>query len=156
MACSAVAIASYDASVFASLNHYRVARTFVPWVDTVVARLGACIRAHRLEDAVGVCLLHKHFDLDREERLVETAVGTESRIKPMTPEGHELCAYMWRLVRSAEGVVSVFPLEFVGTNPKMASAVQDLLGNVAFLAEFSSLVLELRVGCFVTPEQQPA
>lgn len=130
----------FDVQVFNSLQHFQTAKLSVPEVTKAADALGAVIEQHGMEDSVGICLLHKHFDLKAQEVLVETQSVGESHLKPQSWTSDEaLVPYMWKVTTRCE----VFPLEFVQADEDKSRKTAFVLSNSAFLADLTRTILEL-------------
>lgn len=70
-------------------------RAFLEDISTV-------LRKHKMLDRIGLCLLHKHYDLSADEILVETT-DVQGRVSTTRPVGasstpnHDLLETMWKL-----------------------------------------------------------
>ncbi|TAF50707.1 MAG: glycerol-3-phosphate ABC transporter substrate-binding protein [Oscillatoriales cyanobacterium] len=106
-------LTSYKPDVFDTLEHFFTARDLLEQAQDNMTELGAIIRSHGLQKQVGICLLHKHFDLSDNERLVEEFDGNNAYVKP-TAEYGDAIPYMWKVEQNqASGEWVWFPLEFV-------------------------------------------
>lgn len=101
---------TYHVAQFNSLPHYNSAkdeeRVLAGFQDAKAALL-AVISKHGLASQVAVCLLHKHFDLEDGELVLEEVSDSSStstvvhlRDKPMDT----VVAHTWRLAESGAGV----------------------------------------------------
>lgn len=99
---------------------------------------------------MGVCLLHKHFDLKPNERLVEHAEGVRSIVEPVTqPADEHIIPYLWKVEVGSE--CRLLPLEFMERNAVLASRLEVLKNNVAFLVEVATALAPVSsfLGLFV-------
>jgi hypothetical protein len=89
--------------------------------------------------------LHKHFEIDEHERLVEHVIGTSSVVEPSPANAAgEIVPYLWKVELDDTGSPRLFPLEYT-TDVSQAEVVSRLLEDSMFLAEFCALVVELKV-----------
>lgn len=139
-------LTSYKSDVFDSLEHFFTARDLLEQAQDNMTELGAIIRRHGLQKQVGICLLHKHFDLSDNERLVEEFEGNNAYIKP-TADYSDAIPYMWKVERNpTSGELVWFPLEFVRVTEAMSAAIQRseaVVNNSGFLNEIADKLSEL-------------
>ena len=62
----------YDASQFNSLPDFEVANKGPPAIVKMAQRCGQVLCRYGCQEVLAACLLHKHFDLAPNERLVRT------------------------------------------------------------------------------------
>lgn len=139
-------LTAYKSDVFDGLQDFFVARDELVESQAMLSELGDVIRRHQLEKYVGMCLLHKHFHLATEERLVEEFVGNNAYIKPTTDYTDAL-PYMW-MVKPSEtpGEWVWYPLEFVRNDGSISEAIarmEAVTGNQDFLNEIAAKLSEL-------------
>jgi hypothetical protein len=139
---------NYDPKVFNRLNEFSVARERLEESKGNLLELGDIICSHKLHQKVGISLLHKHFDLNSHERLVEEFVDNKFYIKPCA-EGNlsEITPYLWKAEPNQDlGECNYFPLEFAHVNDdtlKIKEVVESVTGNHKFLAEMATKLSEL-------------
>jgi hypothetical protein len=63
-------VLDYDPNVFDSLPDFFVARDDLDRLQKRIASLGEIVCSHGLHDVLGIALLHKHFDIFHQERIV--------------------------------------------------------------------------------------
>jgi hypothetical protein len=107
---------------------------------------GSIICRHSLQDVVGLALIHKHFKLAPDERLVEVFEDGGFRIVPSADQ--DVTPYLWKVEKDPQGEWQWFPIEFVKTVDAPTNAV-ELAARVgecpAFLAELSEAFVRLGV-----------
>ena len=139
-------LTSYKPDVFDSLEHFFTARDLLEQAQDNMTELGAIIRRHGLQKQVGICLLHKHFDLSDNERLVEEFEGNNAYVKP-TAEYGDAIPYMWKVEQNQiSGEWVWFPLEFVRVTEAVSAAVERsaaVVNNSEFLNEIAAKLSEL-------------
>ncbi|MEG4799182.1 glycerol-3-phosphate ABC transporter substrate-binding protein [Microcoleus sp. ARI1-B5] len=139
-------LTSYKRDVFDSLEHFFTARDLLEQAQDNMTELGAVIRRHGLQKQVGICLLHKHFDLWDNERLVEEFDGNNAYVKP-TAEYSDAIPYMWKVEQNqVSGEWVWFPLEFVRVTEAVSPAVERsaaVVSNSEFLNEIAAKLSEL-------------
>ncbi len=139
---------NYDPNIFNQLNDFSIAREQLEKCQDNLWELGDLICAHNLHQEVGISLLHKHFDLKPQERLVEEFVDNQFHIKPCT-EGNcsEMTPYLWKAEPNQEsGDWNYFPLEFAHANHEMLKVkdvAKSVTSNHEFLAEMATKLSEL-------------
>jgi hypothetical protein len=133
-------LTSYKPDVFDSLEHFFTARDLLGQAPNNMAELGAIVRRHGLQKQVGICLLHKHFDLADNERLVEEFEGNNACVRP-TAEYSDAIPYMWKVEQDrVSGEWVWFPLEFVRVTDAVAATVERseaVVNNAEFLKEIA-------------------
>ncbi|HZQ27164.1 MAG TPA: hypothetical protein VFA94_05640 [Acidimicrobiales bacterium] len=140
-------IAEYAPAVFDGLPQFSTAkrRLHDGAVDDV-GMLGDVIVRHGLHLEVGVCLLHQHFPLDGDERLVKRMGDNRATVRPhRAATTGTVAPYNWTFVTTHSGPTMV-PLEFVEQAPTTASAARlaaTALASVEFLDEFEATLRDL-------------
>jgi hypothetical protein len=133
---------TYAPQIFEGLHEFRVARQLLDQHRKHLPTLGDVICQHELHQIVGISLLHKHFDLDADERLVEKFTGKSFCIKPEVIDEQEgLTPYLWKAEHDPEVESWQYhPLEFV-ESIQDTEAVQKnqktLLNHPEFLVDMS-------------------
>ncbi|MEG4283649.1 glycerol-3-phosphate ABC transporter substrate-binding protein [Microcoleus sp. A006_D1] len=139
-------LTSYKPDVFDCLEHFFTARDLLEQAPDNMTELGAIIRSHGLQKQVGICLLHKHFDLSNNERLVEEFDGNNAYVKP-TAEYGDAIPYMWKVEQNQiSGEWVWFPLEFVRVTEAVSAAVERskaVVNNSNFLNEIAGKLSQL-------------
>ncbi len=139
-------LTAYTPEVFNGLEEFFSIKEKLEEVKENLTELGQVIRRYDLQKKVGICLLHKHFDLSPNERLVEEFQGNNSYIKPTT-DYEEAIPYMWKVERdSTSGQWVWFPLEFVrGAEAAQTTAERSeaVLNNHEFMSEIAAKLSEL-------------
>lgn len=139
-------LTAYKPEIFDSLEDFFAIRDRVELAKEDLIELGSVIRSYGLQEQVGICLLHKHFNLSAEERLVEEFEGNNSYIKPTT-EYSDAIPYMWKVEPSqVSGELVWFPLEFVRNTKQVAAAVERseaVVNNQDFLKAMAAKLSEL-------------
>ena len=95
--------------------------------------------------AAAVSLLHKHFDLNENELLLEKFEAHSSKITPSSTHGANAIPYIWKIESYVAGP-SFRPLEFLNKNDVTLTQYENLTGNQIFLEEFSKMLLAFKVG----------
>ena len=134
-------INSYSADVFSRLSGFRDAEKLAEEKNEAIDKLGEVIVRHGMEDIVGICLLHKHFDLSNEEKLIRHVLKNKILISPKVHI--EAIPYMWTFV---EG--EIFPVEFLEESSITSSfklKVESLYQGSEFLLNFNKKLVELGV-----------
>jgi hypothetical protein len=139
---------NYDSKVFSRLNDFSIARERLENSKGNLLELGDIICSHNLYEEVGISLLHKHFDLNPHERLVEKFVDNKFYIKPWAEENcSEITPYLWKAESNHESEEwNYFPLEFAHINDdtaKIKEIAESVTTNHEFLAEMAAKLSEL-------------
>jgi hypothetical protein len=139
----------YDARVFQRLNEFHLAKDYLDENRTFLAELGDVICLHGLHGHVGLSLLHKHFEISDNERVVREFAGNVSCMTPWDANrlGSAL-PYLWKTEISGRRA-TYYPLEFCEYPPPLlAEARRDLQllhDSPAFLTAFANRLHDLGV-----------
>jgi len=98
---------------------------------------GSIICRHGLQDVVGLALIHKHFKLAPDERLVEVFQDGGFRIVPSAEQ--DVTPYLWKVEKDPQGEWQWFPIEFV----KVAGAPTNAVELAAHLNKYPAFLAEL-------------
>ena len=130
----------FSVNDFNNLHHFHNAKTYVDTdaVKKTISDVGQVIRKHYLEDAVGVCLLHKHFDLKPQEMLVESFEGAKSTVKCVDRKLMKNKAIPFTFKVNESGVWT--PLEFVAESKLIEDRMKRVMGNQDFLLEVYQII----------------
>jgi hypothetical protein len=135
----------YNSDIFTELPHYDHAKCVVGTnaLKTVIDELGKVITTNGLEATVGVCLLHKHFDIGSDEVLLETVRGNTSKLSPIVRAGiqDKIIPYMWKMNKN----MCWSPLEFVYSTNEMQYAFEKVMKNEAFLKAIGMALVNSQV-----------
>jgi|SRR5215208_1474186 len=108
-----VGLMDYDVAVFERLERFHVAKGFLEQHRSSITQLGNILCAYGFESFFGINLLHKHFDINRDEKVVRKV---DNNIAYMQPCRADQCPpsvpYLWQFSagRLGEGF---YPLEFI-------------------------------------------
>ncbi|MER3434672.1 MAG: hypothetical protein C4288_14920 [Leptolyngbya sp. ERB_1_1] len=142
-------ITSYVPEVFDQLNSFHTAKSQLKESKAFLHQLGTVICRHNLQQKVGLALLHKHFDLVPNERLVEQTAHHTISITPVcNPDDATIAPYLWKMATDSVGEHSWFPLEFQDTleaTPDSLNTAETLEANQAFLQEMAVKLQELNL-----------
>jgi hypothetical protein len=108
-----VGLMEYDVDVFERLPRFHVAKEFLKQHSFSRTQLGDIICAYGLESFFGINLLHKHFDVNRDEKVVREF---ENNVAYMRPYRAGQCPpsvpYLWQFTSGRHGE-GFYPLEFI-------------------------------------------
>lgn len=131
-------IQEYTPQVFDKLLAWPAASQKIKQAQAHLPKLGQIICKYELQDHLGLGLLHKHFDLHSNERLIERFDKNQTQIRPrLIKDDTTVIPYFWKTDGTAW-----YPLEFClrsqvpADTVKLAdnlSAHDDLLGQLAGL-----------------------
>jgi hypothetical protein len=109
---------SYDAFQFESLPDFELARARPARIVELARLCGDVLWRYGCQEALGVALLHKHFDLAPHERLVRTNDDPKrEHAVPMTIDAAgDALPWLWRFSRGAAGP-GWYPVEYVRASP---------------------------------------
>jgi hypothetical protein len=132
-------VESYSPLAYANLRELESAQDVVDNLMPLINLLGDIITRYRMESYVGVALLHKHFNLFEDERLVRTF---EHNIMTIAPSGghHSLAPFVWAFTKVRRGdEFSCIPVEFIRltqVTAPYADEAQAVEQNTPFLTEY--------------------
>jgi len=135
-------ISHYSPEAFNSLPSLFAARTGLEQHRETIRRLGEVIGRHDLQDVVGIALLHRHFEIARDERIVERINrGRSESVARAETQGEATVPHLFRF--SAEGWR---PIEFLSAEDAARNAIAETLERVAagptFLREFANVLVQ--------------
>ncbi|MBD2303175.1 glycerol-3-phosphate ABC transporter substrate-binding protein [Nostoc sp. FACHB-190] len=127
-------LAEYSSEVFSKLRDFDTAKTKLLEVEKILPELGCIIRKYDLQEKIGICLLHKHFNIDETERLVENFQDGKFYSRPVK-YNNELCLvpHTWKLEILSNNVFNWYPLEFGYRN----NLDLPIIDNLDFFVEMS-------------------
>jgi hypothetical protein len=135
----------YAPTVFSNLNDFQIARKRLQEEQSKILCLGDVIIQHQLQQQVGICLLHKHFEMTPDEKLVEQIEGDRSFAKPVKhTEKVNAVPYMWKAQEDLVLSDYVFyPLEFVDSAD--TESWTAVIQNKSFLSDIAKALSDLNV-----------
>jgi hypothetical protein len=136
----------YDRRAYEELYQFHNAKKLLSLNRHNIEHLGHLIVKHNVHEQFGVCLLHKHFDLFNDERLVR-AINLREKTVTITPSNRKegVVPYLWKTGFGPSGVWYLNPLEFVVEGQGRHSTKIDFQKYADFLHEFSQHLAELRL-----------
>ena len=146
---SRVRMVGYDPLVYKRLSRFHLAKEMLDGQQENILELGRVIRAHGLEEIIGVNLLHKHFDLRGQEMLVREFDQETASITPWQPPYDEqTIPYLWKMARGQDGE-AFYPLEFSRyrehCRTEVRSEYEQLSTRSEFLRDLARMIKKLRV-----------
>jgi hypothetical protein len=142
-------VCNYEPVVFSNLSDFHLAENFVEPQQKHLPKLGQIIRKHNLENSIGVCLLHKHFNLFSDEILVRTFENNAFDISPKAISATRAMPYMWAFSKSVSfEETSLYPVEFLqvdASTEKFEEKVNLLYRHDSFREEFLKELDELNL-----------
>lgn len=130
-----VSLASYTVAAFNALPEFDVAKASYPDKRQALDRFAEIIRAHCAEQYLGAALIHKHYPLHEEERMVEEVKKDGSLVAPRRGmRDVDIIPYLWHLTVHG-GSLCWTPVEFViaETIPSDVRAFSENLSTRATL-----------------------
>lgn len=132
-------ILSYDPQYYDSLPEIEEADALFTerWsTDSLAAKVGHVFTKHGVQDDFGLSLLHRHFDMDPAEILVNIEnVAVPWHTASMNPQLANVMGSSWRIV--SDGLA---PIEFHYTNDTIRANIED---HLDFVNELASVLQEL-------------
>ncbi|MDM5326829.1 hypothetical protein [Neobacillus sp. CF12] len=135
-----IELQQYNPLVFANLHEFEVSKRLLQKNKKKIAELGLIIKEHNLHQEIGVCLLHKHFNLFDKEILVRHYSNNKITIKPEVIQSSEVTPYMIGFARTtAKSELQLFPLEFISITNDTAH-YKESIGKVIEKGDFLNKV----------------
>lgn len=158
-----VTLKHFDTNDFNQIPDYWDIKYKSEWLEEQAPKFGEIICKHGLHSVFGVALLHRHFNLNENERLIRNYTSSEFSVSCGRRDYAEnTIPYIWRSRRNGSGT-DLFPLEYCDPNPKLRKIAeahwQHSLRRPEFFEEFFELVYELdaeNVVCLVALYQKDA
>lgn len=144
-----IEVRGYNAGVFANLHEFETAKHLLSLRRDRIEELLELITNHGMSNEVGITLLHKHFPLFEDERLIRRPLKDRVEVKPERLPTGELLPYMWTLGKAdSRQSYGLYPLEFIAAGkhaPAMMKSVAALYQNQPFLFQFLEKLVELNL-----------
>lgn len=102
---------TYSPAEFEKLRTIRDAKALLATSREEIVTVGNLICRYGLHELVGVNLLHRHFPLRSDERLLRRYSINSAEMRPATVTT-DIVPYAWKL-RQSNGAYSLVPLEFI-------------------------------------------
>lgn len=139
-------LATYEPSVFSGLSNFCAARRNLEASRRRLPSIGKVITGHELEDTVGISLLHKHFEISPDERLLKTCSARGASSEPSKSQA-DFVPYSWKALRDKKtGQIQFFPTEFLAdeeSNKASLRLAKRLRDNEPFLSDIGAKLCEL-------------
>ena len=140
---------NYDYRAFEGLRDIEAAKQFVPFNAEKIGLLGDVICRHGFADTVGVSLLHRHFSLGHNERLVTRFSIDGWKAEPKVLDAEKVRPFNWKLERdNISDEWYLVPLEFFEVDPQVAneaSQSDEVMNSHEFLSDIAKRIRELEV-----------
>lgn len=106
-------IENYSSLAFANLHEFDIAKKLMQGKEEDITNLGEIIKKHDMGKIVGVSLLHKHFNLFEDEKLVRKYQSKKFKIAPEF--GNEkITPYAFAFAKTKKDQqVTLYPVEFI-------------------------------------------
>lgn len=142
---SRVTTSPYSTIAFNTLPEFQESKARFDAKHYVLDELGTIIRQHGLQRYVGVALIHKHFDLQDGERVVERVDANGSILQPVLETDESvLTPYLWHLSRLDDVRFQWTPMEFV-LSDNVPAQVNDLArefpSRKSFITELAEVLI---------------
>ncbi|WP_191579211.1 hypothetical protein [Achromobacter insolitus] len=99
---------------YANLHDFETAKRIAEGCTNDVQALGSIIKQFSLSDILCVSLLHKHFNLYADERLIRTTRNNEQIVAPSSTDSADLKPAVWAFRKdSAFTPYKLCPIEFL-------------------------------------------
>lgn len=139
MECAPVQL--YNPEVFTALPPFESARELLPSALERIGALGDVICKHQMNGHVGVCLLHKHFEMQRHEILGRRRFHEAIVATPVVCPPHSAKAYMWKAVVDEKIGRGWYPLEFVVPDDPAEASADGVRLTFEFLRDMTATLV---------------
>ncbi len=142
--------AAYDPKIYQQLHDFEVAKQYLEQHQDKVNTLGDLICQYEMQEKVGISLLHKHFPLQPDERLIKTFTDNRFSLTAKPAEYlHNLTPDLWKVSQTEEtGEWRYYPLEFIAVKDevtKIQTVAEDVMNNHNFLSAMAIKLGELEL-----------
>lgn len=132
----------YCPVVFANQHEFEVSEKLLELRRSAIEHIGKIFLKHKKEKQIGVCLLHKHFNLFKNELLVRSFNDNQINISPKINHESKVIPYMWQFSKSsAMSSLNLYPVEFLevnGNTKNFKEKQQEVLSDEVFLNELGA------------------
>jgi len=149
---SPVQIVDYSHEVFTSLSDFQNAKNYSKISRDIIIQLGDIICKYKLHNKIGLCLLHKHFDINKNERLIRKVNNNIALTTPCFSSNKKMVCFMWKIEEgNNDQAKTIYPLEFIELSgdskleKKIAKINKIIYSKTGFLAEFSNSLIQLEL-----------
>jgi hypothetical protein len=135
----------YSVNAFNSLPEFHESKASVASKMEILDAFGDIIRAHGAQKYLGAALIHKHFELYAEERIVESVTSHGSSLSARRNVTEDLTPYLWHLSHPGLESPRWTPVEFVLSNSipsKIQKFADSLVMQSHLMRELGSLLSE--------------
>jgi len=118
-----------------------------PKLEKTIRDIRAIVLEHKMEKVVGIALLHRHFEMNEDEVLVESFIDNRSitSARSLASLDETVVPHMWMVKRNKEGDCFLYPLEFVvtaGLTPDCRKLNAILFSRTEFLKELIGYLVD--------------
>lgn len=111
--------------------------------------LGTKFAEFKMTDSLGLTYLHKHFEIDNDEKLVCIISNGKSVTAPIQSSNinFRIVPYIWK-VEKYENIINWYPIEFVKINTENDIAYKqylDFINNNKFQNELGEILIGLNI-----------
>ncbi|MFE9577312.1 hypothetical protein ACFYO1_13060 [Nocardia sp. NPDC006044] len=145
---------AYDSGIINLLPEFDEAKELISKGEDRLLELGDIICRHRLHEDAGLCLLHRHFDLADDERLVGTYDQDDYVVRvSRRPAWSGVVPSVWRVESlGSESGWGYRPVEFAdtaGAGAKLGLRAARTMANREFLREMAQQLRSLELNGIV-------
>ncbi len=142
--------AVYDPKIYQQLYDFEVAKQYLEQHQDKVNILGDLICQYEMQEKVGISLLHKHFPLQPDERLIKEITGNSFSLTAKPAKHlHNLISDLWKVSQTEEtGEWQYYPLEFIAVGDgglQMQKLAKSVMDNHNFLSAMAIKLGELEL-----------
>jgi hypothetical protein len=136
----------YQPRVYSNLPDFHIAENLSEDKKKLLPILGDVICKFNLEDNIGICLLHKHFNLKENEMLVRTFENNSFDIEPKSNYSAKVLPYMWAFSQSGlDKETALYPVEFIEKRSESTDfglAVKEVQENEQFVEALKTALIQ--------------
>jgi hypothetical protein len=139
----------YQSNIYSNLLDFHIAEEISKEKKQYLPNLGKIICEHNLENQIGICLLHKHFNLTPNEMLVRTFTDNSFEIEPKSNFSSRSLPYMWAFSETkTENKNALYPIEFIEKNSvtnSFESTISEFHVKEDFLHSIKNYLTDLKL-----------
>ncbi|MEB9828832.1 hypothetical protein CN936_25455 [Bacillus cereus] len=131
----------YNSLAYANLPEFEMVRKYASNSDVHLNQLGEIIKKFNFKNMVGISLLHKHFNLYQNEKLVRDFVNNKIFIKPTATSDSPYVPYMFAFTKTnSKEELNLYPIEFV----KLTSETKIFEENYRMIQNQETFLQEIK------------
>ena len=138
-------VSRYTTAAFNSLPDFEINKQRANEKVELMNEFGIVLRKHKVERFLGIALVHKHFPLETNERVVEEVRSEASYIQPrIVADETIITPYLWCVSANGGAKITWTPMEFVLSSslvPSVRSFASELPSRFELLNELGEVLI---------------